>query len=317
MKKLYFFFLLAALVFVSIQQNFSKKAFGLQTGSIGYNTKKELVKYLNHRKAITSNLYYLNYPFFNKETLTFSVNYMNLLNAGIVVLSAYPGYYQMHKVQILDAEVYTPKWIRYLYKVHDIVKSFFNPKQGIPIFLYMIRHEGPHNDFMAERLNSSYEHLKGDYKYITARNNLNSYEFKKLIYSESTYNKVALYKNRANSSWDPYLAFRDTQDVISALYYVRMLNIRQGKRYYIPIYENSKRYIVILKAKGSGYTLNTKAGKFSLIKLSVRLKLNGRFIDKNDKLYIFLSTGPNHTPVYIQANIPLGIITATLINRSY
>ena len=290
-----------------VHQSFSKENY-----KINHKTITLLKKADKERRRILS-IKDKSYSFYNKETLIYKVTYMNTIDAGKAVLSAKPGYYKNKKIMVFTAQAYNAKWFNFIYHVHDITESFFSPKRCYPYFLIMKRHEGSHNDFMEERLNGSYRHLIKDGQYKTAWKSLKKEKFLKMLSSDEKHNKPALYKDRINAPWKPFLSFNDTQDALSALYFIRLINLNKGEDYYIPVYENRKRYLVLIKAEGY-YNIDTPAGKFNTIKVKAFLNFNGVFSHKGS-LKIYFSTGPNHTPVYLVTNIRIGFMTAILIKK--
>ena len=294
-------------IIVYVHPAFSKESYG-----INHKTVMLLKKADKERKDISS-AKDRSYSFYKGEILTYKVTYINMIDAGKAILSASSGYYKGKKVIVLGAQAYSAKWFSFLYRVHNATTSFFSPKRCYPYFLIMKKHEGSHNDFMEERLNGSYEHLIKTDEYKTAWKRLKNGKFLKMLGSNGKYNKPALYKDKINAPWKAFLSFNDTQDALSALYYLRLINLKEGKNYYIPVYENRKRYIVLIKAEGY-YNIDTPAGKFNTIKVKAFLNFNGIFSHKGS-LEIYFSTGANHTPVYLVTNVRIGFMTAILTKK--
>jgi hypothetical protein len=303
--RLYLLFYLLCL-FVIIISN-CKIVYGKNIYKINGGTAKILKKIYIQRKKILLR----RFAFLNGEKLTYKITYLNLINAGKAILQTYPGNYNSKKVCVIKASAYSAKWLRFFYYVHDKTFSYFSLNKYYPYFMLMKRHEGPHNDFTEERLNVKYDKLIKSIKYKTARKTFESKKYIKEL--NIKYNKPALYKDRINAEWKPYIAYKYTQDALSALYYLRMLNLRNNKSYYIPVYENRKRYLALVKTDGY-YNIDTPAGKFNTIKVKAYLNFNGVFTHLGS-LKIYLSTGINHTPVYLDTKIPIGYMTAILIKK--
>ncbi len=306
---IFFYFCIMFQIVAYVYPAFSKESY-----KINHKTMMLLKKADKERRHIES-IKDKPYSFYKGETLVYKVTYMNIIDAGKAILSASPGYYKNKKIIVFIAQAYSAKWFSFIYNVHDITESFFSPKRYYPYFLIMKRHEGLHNDFMEERLNGSYEHLIKTDQYKSAWKRLKTGKFLKMLSSNEKYNKPALYKDKINAPWKAFLSFNDTQDALSALYYLRLINFKKGKNYYIPVYENRKRYIVLVKAEGY-YDIDTPAGKFNTIKVKAFLNFNGVFSHKGS-LKIYFSTGPNHTPVYLITNVRIGFMTAILTKKKY
>lgn len=285
-----------------------KIAYGKNIYKINSKSAKLLKLIYKNRKKILSR----RFKFLYGEKLTFKITYLNLIDAGKAILQTYPGSYGSKKVCVIKATASSAKWLRLFYYVHDKTYSYFSLNKYYPYFMIMERHEGPHRDFTEERLNAIYRKLIISPKYKTAQKTLESKKYIKEL--KIKYNEPALYKDRINAEWKPYIAFKYTQDALSALYYLRMLNLKNDKSYYIPVYENRKRYLALVKTDGY-YDIDTPAGKFNTIKAKAYLNFNGVFIHKGS-LKIYLSTGINHTPVYLVAKIPIGYMTAILIKKT-
>jgi len=251
------------------------------------------------------------FEFLHGEKLTFKITYLNLIDAGKAILQTYSGSYNSKKTCVIKATASSANWLRFFYYVYDKTFSYFSLNKYYPYFMIMERHEGPHRDFTEERLNARYDKLIKSIKYKTARKTFKSKKYIKEL--KIKYNKPALYKDRINAEWKPYIAFKYTQDALSALYYLRMLNLKNKKSYYIPVYENRKRYLALVRTDGY-YNIDTPAGKFNTIKVKAYLDFNGVFIHKGS-LTIYFSTGINHTPVYLVTKVPIGYMTAILIKK--
>ncbi len=291
---------------IAISFNY-KVAYGKNIHPIDNNTSTLLNKIYVRRHKILSH----SFKFLHEEKLTFKITYLNLINAGEATLQTYPGKYESKKVCVIKAVASSAGWLRFFYYVHDETFSYFSLDKYYPYFLIMKRNEGQHHDFTEESLNGDYNKLIKSSKYKTAWKDLKNKEYMKKLKIE--YNAPALYKNKIGSKWKPYIAFKNTQDVLSALYYLRMLNLKSNKDYYIPVYENTKRYIVLIKT-GKYYNINTPAGKFNTIEVKAYLNFNGVFVHKGS-LKIYLTTGANHIPVYLVTKIPIGYMTAILIKK--
>ncbi len=233
----YIYFLLFLLIFLTAV--YARPAFSKESYKINNKTMVLLKKAKKTRKQVLLYAKKYNFAFDKGEILTYKVSYINMINAGKAILSSFPGLYDGKKVIILSAQAYSAKWLKYFYYVHDETESFFSPLKCYPYFLIMKRHEGSHRDFMEEKLNASYESLLKNNRYKDARKKLLNKKFIKGL-SSNKENAQALYKNKTNAPWKPYMSFKNTQDALSALYFLRLINFRKNTKYYIPVYENRK-----------------------------------------------------------------------------
>lgn len=246
------------------------------------------------------------------EKLTYDITYSNFVDAGTAVLSSRPGYFKDNKVVILEANAKSAWWLNFLYHVNDDTKSYFSITNLYPYYLEMVRHEGKHNDFMEERLNFTLNELNQKNREIVLKS-LKDKKFTKEFNKFKKYSGIALMKDRIESPLKSYVSYKFTQDSLSALYYLRMLNLKKGGEYYIPVFEHTKRYIVLVKALGY-YNMTTPAGKFRCIKLKAYLNFNGVFSHKGS-LDIYVTQRGGHIPVYLETKIPIGFISAILVKK--
>lgn len=241
-------------------------------------TSQRRVAIINSRKNKTS------LKFLSSEKLTYKITYLDWITAGTAVLSAKPGYYNKNKVIIYRAKAKSSGWLDFLYYVNDDTRSFFSLKHLYPLFLSTYRNEGGKKAFIMEKLN-----------------------IKRLgsVYS------LAMTKNGTDSAWHKSMSFIDTQDSLSDLYYIRMLNLKKGGRYYVPVFNNNKRYLALVKGMGY-YMFKTPAGKFNCIKLKIYSNFNGVFSHKGI-IVVYVTQRHGHIPVYMKTNISLGFVSAVLV----
>ncbi len=65
---------------------------------------------------------------------------------------------------------------------------------------------------------------------------------------------------------------------------------------------------------GGYYNIATPIGKYNTIEVNAYLNFNGVFSHKGN-LKIYISTGPNRTPVYLVVNVKIGYMTALLSQK--
>lgn len=99
------------------------------------------------------------------------------------------------------------------------------------------------------------------------------------------------------------------QDVISALYVVRTMNLKVGDRFRFPINDGGNTYDVIVEVQAEE-TVKTPAGTFQALRLEPQVF--GGLFQKKGRMFIWLAKDAAKTPVQIKARIAIGTITATL-----
>jgi hypothetical protein len=99
------------------------------------------------------------------------------------------------------------------------------------------------------------------------------------------------------------------QDVISALYLVRTLNLKVGERFRFPINDGGKTYDVEVEVQAEE-TIKTPAGTFQTLRLEPQLF--GGLFKKKGRMFVWLTRDAAKIPVQIKARIAIGTITAAL-----
>jgi hypothetical protein len=98
-----------------------------------------------------------------------------------------------------------------------------------------------------------------------------------------------------------------TQDISSAIYYLRLLNYNNlsiGSKYSIDVYFDNKLYNLDIKYIGKE-VINTDIGKLRCIKLKPELIVDRVFKNK-DAMTVWVSDDENKIPIRIQTDISVG-----------
>jgi len=115
----------------------------------------------------------------------------------------------------------------------------------------------------------------------------------------------ALYKD--GRSFDiPY----GVQDALSALYYVRTLNLKVNDHVLVDNHSNGKNYPLQVKVHRKE-TIDTPAGRFKCLVVEPFLQSTGLFKQKG-RLTVWLTDDERKIPVQMKSEIPVGSITAVL-----
>jgi len=100
------------------------------------------------------------------------------------------------------------------------------------------------------------------------------------------------------------------QDVLSAFYYVRTLNLGVGQRVEVPCHSDKKNYpLEVLVHRRE--TVDTSVGKFDCIVVEPILKSSGVFRQKG-RLTIWLTDDEYKIPVLLKSKVAVGSISAIL-----
>lgn len=109
----------------------------------------------------------------------------------------------------------------------------------------------------------------------------------------------------------------NTQDIISAIYYARsmdMTNAKQGDVFPVPFYLDGKTYELRFKFE-SREVLKTDMGTFKTIKVKPQL-IEGRVFKDNEALTLWVTDDENKIPLRVESDIFVGSARADLSDMS-
>ncbi len=101
-----------------------------------------------------------------------------------------------------------------------------------------------------------------------------------------------------------------SQDVLTALFYVRTFPLDVGMTLHIPIHDGKKGYLLRVNVKGRE-TIKTKMGKIECLVLEPKMKSRGLFKSEGQML-VYLSDDARRLPVLLKAKAPVGSFTSQL-----
>lgn len=126
------------------------------------------------------------------------------------------------------------------------------------------------------------------------------------IYSFDQYNNTVQYKN------DTIAVPPVVQDAISALYYVRTLDLQVGKSVFVDNFTDGEHYLLEVRVL-ERETIEVEAGRFSCLVVEPLDKGNGVFKHEG-RLKVWLTDDRMKMPVLMKAKVLVGSITAELTN---
>lgn len=101
------------------------------------------------------------------------------------------------------------------------------------------------------------------------------------------------------------------QDVISALYFFRTLDLEVGKEYIFDAHSGDKFWALKTKVTGKE-TIETKAGTFNCLILEPVLRENAGIFQAKGRLQVWVTDDDKKIPVKMKTKIPVGSIIAEL-----
>ena len=105
-----------------------------------------------------------------------------------------------------------------------------------------------------------------------------------------------------------------TQDIISCLYYFRLLPLQEGKKYMVPTCSLGKNYKMICKVL-SREKITCPAGTFDCLHAKPFVKYGTVFRNKED-IDLWLTADDRHIPVLIKSAIVIGSIEVSLLDAT-
>ncbi len=113
---------------------------------------------------------------------------------------------------------------------------------------------------------------------------------------------------------DSLTALPETQDVLSAFFFLRSRDLRIGEVYSIPCHDNRKNYPLEVKVLRREKVV-VPAGKFECFVVEPRLK-SGGLTRKEAKMQIWLTSDERKMPVLMETRMKIGSVAAKLTEYS-
>ncbi|MCX7834556.1 MAG: DUF3108 domain-containing protein [bacterium] len=198
------------------------------------------------------------------------------------------GYASLEVLQVIElagrrtyrirAEAKSSKGFDYVYKVRDRIESFVDS-----IDFYTLR--------FVKRLR------EGNYK-----------DDKLVTYDHSTRKAKLLSwgKEDVTTDFDSL-----TQDVLSALYFVRLFDLKVDSSVYFPVHDIKKSYPLRVEVQRRE-RVKVPAGEFDCLVVEPKLQSEGIFKRKG-RIWVWLTNDEKKMPVKMESELPFGAISANLI----
>lgn len=221
--------------------------------------------------------------FMDGEKLTFNVKY-GIVSAAEATLEARTSIYQGEPVWYLSTNAKTHSFFDKFFKVRDRVESWWDKSTYLPYKFAKNLHEG---NYRQHRVHI-YDHLR-----------------RKTTYQRWDYKQARF----SNQEMDMPL---DSQDILSAFYYVRNSNLKVGQSIYVNITADGRNMPTEV-AVHRKEKLNTIFGEVEC--LVIEPKLAGEAIFKQTgNIYIWLTNDSYKIPVKMESKVSFGSFTASLVS---
>ncbi len=207
------------------------------------------------------------------EKMVFSIGY-GVVDAGEAIVEVIGlTEYQGHSCYQIQSKANSNRFFSSIYKVRDKIISYMDVETLYSRYFY-------------KRLR------EGDYK-------------KSVEISFDHENEVANYANGKN-----YPTTFGVQDVLSAGYFVRTLDLENDTVFDVPAHSSRKTYDLKVFVRGKE-TVSVAAGTFECFVVEPVMQGEGLFKHEG-KLTIYLSDDKYRVPVLVKTKVPVGSITVEL-----
>ena len=218
--------------------------------------------------------------FKNGEWLEYKMSYSGFLKAGTATLEVKESELNGKKVYHAVGFGKTSTIIGWFFKVRDTYESYFDMESGKPYLFKRDVNEGGH----IIRRDIKFDHTKKlatveDFKYKTVK------EF----------------------------TIDDVQDMISAFYYLRNVNVenlKEGDEIALDMFFDAKSYPFKLKILGEE-VIKTKFGKIKTLKIRPIVQ-SGRVFKESESVTIWVTADANKIPIKLKASLAVGSLRAEL-----
>jgi len=110
---------------------------------------------------------------------------------------------------------------------------------------------------------------------------------------------------------DSLSTLAETQDILSAFFYLRAQDLSVGKKFSFPCHDNKKNYPLVVKVLRKEKVV-VPAGKFRCYVLEPKLKTGG-LMKKKAKMLIWVTEDDRKMPVLMETRVTIGSIAAKLV----
>jgi hypothetical protein len=210
------------------------------------------------------------------ESLTFEIKY-GFISAGTAMIGiprvvSVRGYPCYHIVSLAESN----SFFSVFFQVRDVVESYMDVRELVPLRFEKRLREGDFRD---------HDLVEFDH----GRN-------------------VAVYPEQDGRAV-PIAA--GAQDILTSLYYVRMMDLRVGQSVYIDNHADTKNYPLEIKVLRKE-RVRVGAGRFDCVVVEPVMRTSGLFRHKG-RLTVWLTDDERRMPVLMKSKVIIGAITAELI----
>jgi len=207
------------------------------------------------------------------EKMVFNITY-GIITAGEATLEiAGLTEYQGHTCYNIQSKTMSNRFFSSVYKVRDKIVSYIDTEQLCSRYFYKRLREGDYK----KTVEISFDHDAG----------------------------LARYSNGQEYETTP-----GVQDVLSAFYYVRSLDLKPGQEYAVPAHSSRKTYDLKVLVHRREH-VKVPAGEWDCLVVEPIIEGEGLFKHEG-RLTLYLTDDERKVPVLIQTKVPVGTIDVEL-----
>ncbi|MCG2676969.1 DUF3108 domain-containing protein [bacterium] len=211
------------------------------------------------------------------EELTFTLKYLGIIAIGKASVKVKEWLYQGREVYYLTVEMKSSPFFSFFYKVEDCIESYLDAQK-----LHSLR-------FI--------EHLR-EGRHLMEKETI--YDQKKHIAAYTIKTKNRTYKVKVPA---------DVKDALSALYYLRAQEFKEGGVVEFSVNNHKDNYQVKVKILGKE-KIKTPTGQFLAWRIQPTITQNGN--PQKGRAIVWLTADEKKIPLLLKARTPIGPVTAYL-----
>ncbi|MBY0369081.1 DUF3108 domain-containing protein, partial [bacterium] len=250
-------------------------------------TKKKVVAVIAEKKFSPRSFTAAQLPFEVGERMVLDLNW-SALKAGTVTMEVREGFpVQARPTYKLWGSVLSSKLVDAIYHVENTIESYIDREWLIPykFLLHMVE------THQLKETRAAFDHKLGKAHY----------------WSERISKKWGDEKQDRVDNMAPY-----SNDMYSALYFARVIELEMGKPVQFPVYENNQNLMIGMTPVGKE-VIQTPAGVFQCWKILTEVKLNN-VLKPNGELFLWLSDDSKRYMVRFEAKLKIGFLRGDLVS---
>lgn len=229
------------------------------------------------------------------ETLNYSMEWLGIPVGKIILKTAGITTIKGHKCYLVIARSFPNRFFRRLYDLEYKVYSFIDTQSLASRRFVKVRRYNKKINYTV--IDFDQEHNKARFR----------------TWGSTQYVKIS--KKRTDKLVAPPTPTisKGTQDLLSALYYFRLLKISANRAYPVPIYYEQSSWPLFMRT-GVPFSRDIRdKGSFPVMEVAITSDLNEYILGKH-KFLVFLTVDQRRTPIEFRVGTSMGYIRGIILN---